>query len=274
MDIVNDKTTFYGHAYASIQPTINFITYLRSKIEFNIERVMYLTITAISNHINFYNKDIKNKNLMVNNDEELYHVSMALTNADINGSVNRRNGRKKLPVFELTNDKKFNPLKRNIYVWCGLPGSGKDYMANLYFPTIPVFSFDKMRIEAYDDHVKNDIEENDKKYHAAFEFCNEKKINLLDMIKKKTKNIGDFAICNVNLTKKARTVIVNSFGDANYHCYYVTTDSKTAIARDSKRKMADKSVGVNVIEHMAKNQIIPTLSEGFSFVHVLFNGEF
>jgi predicted kinase len=273
--VKGDKVAFYSHAFASIQPTIDFIYYLRDHIEFDVHDILNLVLPAVSNHIHFYNTETKNKNLLLNNSDRLKHVSMALAIADTNGSINSTEStthKKTVPVDIELQNVKYNPDLRHVYLICGLPGVGKDYIAKQVYPDLHVLSFDNERIRAYREHNESNVN-SDTEYHLAWEYCKNNKINLLSMLAETDKKLGknSIVICNTNLTYKSRRKLMNVFGKANYFCDYVVSSLTNIKKRDINRKYHDKTVGDQIIKNMAEIQQIPTFREGFVSVNVINN---
>lgn len=258
------QNTFYNHAYRSIPKTIEFLLYLKDKMNFHsFDTVMNLVLPAVSNHLNLYNK-MKYKTLLFNNNPNLYEVSTQVALCDSMGSIclDRKFDNVEYGIKET------NKHERNCYVFCGLPGSGKDYLAEQF--EYPIFSFDNERINALKENVDcSDMDEKEL-YMKAFTYCNENKIDLMKRMRKSIAKVsGDICICNTNLTSKARKSLINSLGKFNYHCKYVICDFNVVLERDKNR--SGKTVGYNVINRMNKNQIIPTLREGFDSVEIVLN---
>jgi predicted kinase len=253
------KVTFYSHANYSIRDTIQ-ILYTFKDIFDDFEKVCNLVLPAVANHIDLYNQS-KNKHMYFNNDLDLYHVCNQLAICDANGSICMN---KKYDVVDF--DYVLPELhERNVYVFCGAPGSGKDYLAEK--KGLPIVSLDNERIKIFKEN--NDVSGmTDKEiYQDAFVYCNENKIDLMKCMKKTVKSIkGDYCICNTNLNKKARRSLINQLGKANYHCIYVIADIKTLHDRDLQRD--SKTVGWNVINRMTWQQQIPSMKEGFSSVKI------
>lgn len=265
------KCTFYGHSYASIQETVNFIYHLNRKGFINdINRVLSLTLTAISNHIDIYQETTKRKELMMNLDEDLRTVSSILFKCDSAGSISPKDSKKKCginfyenPFVKLDSVK----YKKTIYIYCGVPGVGKDFLAEK--KKLPILSFDDIRIQEFlkkYPHSKYTKEI----YELAFQYCNEKKINLLQILKKKIDELNsDVIICNTNCNKKSRRTLVSSFGKVNFKAVYIVSETLKIIEKDLKRN--SKTVGHQVIEKFIYNQQIPTLKEGFDSVEIIAN---
>jgi hypothetical protein len=271
------KCTFYGHGNASIQDTVDFISYLND-IGYisNMDYVLGLVLPAVSNHIDLY-RDAKRKEQFLNGSTDLREISAVLADCDSKGSITFEFTTKKKGVdiedFDLTGGVKEDPSLRTIYVYCGVPGVGKDYIAES--TGLPIVSFDDIRLEEYRTTHLNSTWYNlsePERYIAAFEWCNSEKIDLMKLMRKKVVNIiGDVIISNTNCNKKARRSIINSLGKANYKSVYVVSTKETIIGRDIGRETDSKTVGQDVIRRFMFNQQIPTIREGFVSSKIVFN---
>jgi len=279
IDVNRVKATFHSHGYASIQDTINFLYHLNGNGYItDLQNVMNLVLPAVSNHINHYN-NTKNKELYFNNNEELREVSKLLSICDCAGSISNDTN-KDVTMPKIRKNIEYNPTLKTIYLYCGVPGSGKDYIAN--GTQLPIFSFDNERIYHY---LKNNDINNDSKsevYKKAFIYCNENKIDLYKSMKNSIDKIeGDVIICNTNCNKKARNRIVSSLGKANYICNYVVAPLDIIYKRDENRYSKNlgpfiinrysKNLGPFIIDKFAYNQQIPTTKENFINVNIIIN---
>jgi len=257
-----NKVTFYNHPSMSIKNTIE-ILYAFKDIFDNFENVCNLVLPSVENHINLYNQS-KNKHMYFNNNPDLYHVSNTLAICDAHGSICLNKKYDPVP-FKLSLPEKH---ERNVYIFCGAPGSGKDYLAEKM--GLPIVSFDKERVKIYQE--KNDVSNLSEKdiYKNSFKYCNDNKVDLIKCMKKTVKSIeGDYCVCNTNMNAKARRTLINQLGKANYHCKYVIADNDTLHNRDLQRD--SKTVGWTVILRMIKTQEIPSMKEGFASVNIVCN---
>lgn len=172
-------------------------------------------------------------------------------------------------------------MDKCVYMYCGVPGSGKDYLAEKT-PNSEIVSFDNIRIDLWKKEQSQDTLDkmSDKEiYNEAWEWCKENRINLMGHMMKQIKHIFDTSekyvcICNTNLTRKARRKIINSLWSfKNYKieiiCVYVLVPYKDIINRNLYR--SSHTVPMSVIEQMCLNQHIPTLYEGFDSVSIINN---
>lgn len=260
------KVTFHNHPANSIFKTIDFMYFIRNAgIISNFDYTINLVLPAVSNHINLYN-DSKNKHLYFNNNQDLYEVSLQLGMSDSMGSLSKN---RKFKLVDYKEKDKKKEYDRTCYVFCGLPGVGKDYLAAK--KGLLILSFDDERLDIYKNssHYVDGLSELET-YRKAHEYCDERKINLLKLIARRAKGwVGNIAVCNKNLSAKARRSIINSFGNYNFECIYVVSDMDTIIDRNNKRK--SKSIGKDIILNTAMKQTIPSIREGFDTINIVAN---
>jgi len=155
--------------------------------------------------------------------------------------------------------KQWNNDLPTITIWTGLPGSGKDYLAEK--TGNPILSFDDIRVEEYYNKC-NWRELTDKDIYAnAFIYCNENKIDLMKLMKRDAKCLidegKDINICNTSLTRKSRRAIINTIGPKyNYVVKQVFAPLDVIMSRNESR--TSKTVPEEVIERMCKNMTIAT----------------
>jgi len=261
------KVSFYGHADASIQPTIDFILYLVSKEIINYDDVDYFMefgLSAMANHMVYYQNYNKLDHFTGNDD--LYKIYFKrMENMDGNGSISKSEKIEDVKDIEVKEyiPKKWNDKLPTVTIWTGLPGSGKDYLAEQTDDVI--LSFDDIRVDCYmqhlfdiDDHIKRTPAE---VYDNAFGFCNERKTNLMKIMSKLAQHELKFgnnvSICNTSLTRKARRSIINSIGvKYNYVVKQVFVPTKVLIERNSTR--TNHNVPINVIERMMDHMTVCT----------------
>jgi len=264
------RVTFRDHPSKSIMKTIDFLYYIRhTGIIKDFEFVTNLVLPAISNHINLYNST-KNKNLYFNNNLDLYEVCLQLGMSDSMGSLCDNRKFKQIDYDHYIKNKDHD---RTCYIFCGLPGVGKDYIAKKM--GLLILSSDNERLEIYKNSKEykeygKDLSEKEL-YRTAFDYCGQKKdVDFIKLIAKKAKNWhGNIAICNTNLNAKTRRRTINSLGKYNFKCIYIVSDMNSILQRDKDR--SSKMVGEEVIMYMAMNQTIPSIREGFDEVRIVVN---
>jgi predicted kinase len=282
------KIAMYGHAFASIQDTIEFINYLfrkRYDFELGIDTTdwdtYYYVLTIISNHMD-YMMNSKDRDSLVNNDDILYMFAETFMYCDKKGSFSADNTAimpKRIIVSENENDS--DPItldelwnvrdEHNIIMMAGPPGSGKDFVSSTFFPTHHIVSFDNIRMRKYDEYLSTKGEKVfDRKntYKEAFEYCNSYNIDLnAEMLSEIDKlfNVGKkVIICNTNMSRKLRkstiNLIRNKYPEESIGCIYLCCDRDTLYRRDRNR--VDKTVGEEVIDKFIFNQQIPVMKDG------------
>lgn len=264
------RVTFRNHPANSIAKTIDFLYYIKDRnIVNDFEFVINLVLPAVSNHINLYNST-KNKHLYFNNNLDLYEVCLQLGMSDSMGSLCED---RKFKQIDYSYHRKDQEYDRTCYIFCGLPGSGKDYIAEKM--GLLILSSDNERLEIY----KNSKEYKEygkglsekELYRKAFAYCDQKKdVDFLKLISRKARNWhGNIAVCNTNLSAKTRRRTINTLGKYNFKCLYIVSDMNNILKRDRDR--SSKTVDKEVIMSMAMNQTIPSIREGFDEVRIVAN---
>jgi predicted kinase len=266
-DVKEDgKVTFYGHADASIQPTIDFIMYLRDNSIINdhdVDYFMEVGLSPMANHMVYY-QNYNKLNYFTGNDTliEMYFRRMA--RMDGKGSICKGEKIEQSKGTELKEyiSESWNSKLPTVTIWTGLPGSGKDYLAEQNNDEI--LSFDKIRLEVYKnillDGVWDDLTDI-QKYQNAFAYCNANKTDIMKIMSKKAKILlqgGKNAnICNTSLTRKARRAIINSIGvNYNYVVKQVFVPTNVIIKRNDNR--TNHTVPVKAIHRMMKHMTVCT----------------
>lgn len=194
-------------------------------------------------------------------------------------------------------------MNYDIVVFCGVPGSGKDYIARTRGYNI--VSLDKCRLEVFREAMDDDgvIVSPSEEYDLAFNYCCDKKINLGPLMEKKIKAWMDskasmderfskmelngyfeqkrkdliaepmkIAICNTHMNPKSRKrtlEMLRKLGVKKVGCCFVDVEREVAIERDSVR--LDHRVGEKVIDQMFSSLVYPTTAEGFDSIEIIDN---
>lgn len=148
--------------------------------------------------------------------------------------------------------------KPNLYILCGLPGSGKSTFANKliaeYKENTCLFSSDEIRAELWGS------EECQKNPEKVFSLMQDRTIEAL----KKGYNVIYDA---TSLTRKSRkNIISRSKKIANLICYIIWSPIEMCVAQDASRK---RTVGKAVIDKMAKTFQAPYYDEGFAEINAI-----
>ena len=286
VDDTKKKTTFYSHSFASIQDTVDFVYHLENSDVFDgsFIDIMNLVLPAVSNHNDLY-RSPKRIELFFNNNKMLKLVSEVLANCDSKGSITHEFSKKKTGVdFECIDLKPCKEVKdnlRNVYIYNGTPASGKDYLAGIK-SDLPVLSFDDVRVEEYKKHLLNTFGDNpirvdkyvnaytnSELYKLAWEWSVESKLDVWNCMKDRVNNIKGDYIITCAYSKKGRKRIINSFGKANYYCFYVVAETDMIFTRNESRN--SKNLDNSIIKRFLKNQQIPTIREGFVHTEIICN---
>lgn len=271
------KVTFYGHADYSVQHAIDVTYKFFKKIkeeniiidDCKIDDVLPYIINIVGNHMKFYTYTPEKYNLLSNYDNQLLNMFYEFEQSDINGSYPIKSQEICLKRFE--NNKPFNKDEIDIWVYMGIPGSGKDTHAQQ--SGLPIISLDKARIMAYYDmyNITEDMNP-DALYSKAFEYVSKNNIDLNPYIIKQMDklNTSKFAICNTNISIKSRKFVLNQlknkYSNSKIGCRYMVCSTETCIERDINRKSKDKLIGEHIIKRIGSKIEPPTLCENFDFI--------
>lgn len=260
------KVIFYGHSDVSTQYTIDFLNYLFEKnfISFNeFDSFIKYNLSAVANHIIYY-KNLEKKQLFANNNPLILRNFEILAKMDTEGSICKKSKiEEKQHIKEIIDLRNFDHSNPTVHIWCGLPGSGKDYLANKL--GFPIISFDDIRIEIFKQFNKVSESISDSElYDNAWNFCIEKGIDLNKYLRKKAKihleKGNSISICNTSLTRKSRRSIINTIGTKyNYIIEFVAVNSEKILDRNEKRTY--RHVPTKVIFNMMDRINVPTLFE-------------
>ena len=262
---------FYGHPDASVQKTIDFLDHLeKEKIltRAEIDRWINLYLPAMANHMVYYQNLHKlNHFAGMDNFGILKYAYKKMASMDAKGSIcksEKVKGKEEGLVLEDYIERKWNFNLPTVTIWSGLPGSGKDYLAEKTEDKI--ISFDDIRIHLYTKHCKKvgiEFPENDEElYDEAFTWCSENVNNLNPTMVKQVKKAFDkglnVSICNTSLTRKARRKIINVIGHnkANFVIKQVFATTDTIFKRNYKR--VSKTVPIDVIINMSRKIAVAT----------------
>lgn len=259
------KVTFYGHADASVQPTIDFVLYLLEKeiiTKPGLDAFMLWGLPAMANHMVYY-QNLNKKNLFAGDSSMLRIYLSIMAVMDSIGSICKEakvKGALEGVKYEPYEVKQWNDRLPTVTIWTGLPGSGKDYLAEK--TGNPILSFDDIRVELYKLHKWSGFTLTDSEmYMNAFIYCNENKINLMNHLRRKAKKLlddgYDINICNTSLTRKSRRAIINAIGTKyNYVINQVFAPTETVLARNANRD--SKCVPEHAINRMMTHMTVAT----------------
>lgn len=167
---------------------------------------------------------------------------------------------------------------KEIYLICGIPGSGKDWYVNNIIRG-NVVSFDDIRVMCYENFNPNHGLGSIDLYNKAWEHCNSKKIDLMLPLTNRIKYLFEInqipCICNTLLTRKSRERMLNDlkrvFKDVKFNAVFLTVDSKTALERNANRNT--HRLSEDVMNRFLNGPLeLPSCIEGFETVKVVHNG--
>lgn len=295
--------TFYSHEMYSVYPCISFLEHLESKNILSsygvIDDFIELVPVVVGKHTQVYGiktaGDIAN---ICNYNLYTLGIMSDLLNADEAGQIilNSRDSFKDkqhrndlieqaFDIIHLYNknyeERELSLCKVSLY--CGIPGSGKDYLASLSGCTI--FSTDQEILKKYvkDKGIVDNISEVEI-YRNAFEYCKDTGFNSVGAM---IKSISDFweqgntlkpiAICRTHLNVKSRRSILNELKRIQKrYTKNGTIDCKVVLAplsmcMDSDRNRTTHQVGESVIKNFAARIDFPTMLEGFDDICIIWN---
>lgn len=277
-------------------------------IQFNNEEIGNIvknTAFLVCNHMSGYDAINYEKYLkdgdyigilnLCNYDKELIYYMNTLLTADEIGQIAKEHSGHKNPTvriaayenafnncdeLKILREQELSNKELKFGVFCGLPGSGKDHYAELN-EFDEILSFDKIRVTLYKNSSEYKETDNEKLiYQKAFEYCEKRKPDLLSILDSQIKHIrkNDYrkkiAICNTNISKKVRaqlSYMINNYKKSNEYsrCYYIASPTEVCVNNDILR--SDKTVKLMVIQNIAKTIYLPTYSEKFDDIKIIFN---
>ena len=296
LDHVKMKARFTQHGPHGVLNALEYTSDLLKRFEDKIyslderknilERICYMT----SRHMEYDNMaDINKLAAFGNYSDDLVEDFYKFSIADCEGRImlkERHDGKRSelidLMKYQMEDIKEINwnywdtnVNSPTIWIYCGIPGSGKDYQANQQ--NLKVFSYDKVRMDYYKNFSStyNPKKSESETYSEAYEYFIEKNINpdtFLNADLKKHFNengsLDNIAICNVNLSLKARKRILHNIRsvhpNAKVGCRFILTPLSQAVINDSTRE--SKNLGKDLIVSRFNELVLPTMLEGFSSV--------
>lgn len=272
------KVAFYNHAFASVQPAIDFLAY--SNFHFSSDEIYYI-LNVISNHMEYFDADIDKKYLLANKKSLLFKLGENMNFLDKKNSIDVN--------LRFLDDHSCNILSYvpqakddkdvDIYMYCGCPGSGKDYLAERDVGNI--VSYDQIREDIYLEEYPERCDQVNRAdlYKEAWQYCNDKNFDLNTVLYQRVVNLvengEEVAICNTNLTRKARRSIAGLFHKYKIGVRYVIADSKTFHNRNENRE--SKNLDRKVMNKFIYNQQVPSLfdfkgQKNVNFIEMEYNG--
>ena len=282
--IDGDRVRMSGHELAGIQDTIDFLFYLGC----DYPTIYCELLTLISNHMNFISDQMKEKDKikLCNNNQSFIELAEDCSIADKRGSItsdkDMKSGSTSIDTEQISDSDEpiFDVSHCNIILMCGIPGSGKDYIASRRFPDAKIVSWDNIRIRLYKDYLKERNmgfpSSEAELYNQAFNFVNKNKINLNSYLKEEVESVlksgyNQVIVSNTNLTRKRRRSTINLLSKLadKIGAMYVVADYNTALRRNTERK--SKQISESTICKMSLNQQMPTLFDGFDDIEFVLN---
>lgn len=277
------KISFFGHDEYSTQIALEVmvnrfnrdISYDVSKDE--IDNILYI----VGKHdVCLREKDPYNVGLLMNDNHRLLYFYYKFKEADDNGRFYIKNDNDIQWYDSVYTYKEYEPLiekNLNHVVFCGVPGSGKNFMAKA--DNFEIISYDQIRMDIFKQYKNiNNLNPADA-YNQAYDYCKNNKGNLYKELVDRVINSTSkrIAICNTNTSIKARRDCIKAFKERfdrlgtynEIECRFVLNTRKNCINNDLNRSEDDKLVSEEVIDKFLCNINLPTMHEGFGQVKLI-----
>ena len=262
------RATFHGHEHASIQPAVDFIYYLKTTNQlpaFFTNEYVYKTLNIISNHMDYYRFDDEDAyTYLANKGNELFILGKTLSALDKRNSLDKeyRFLDEKIPKYMYVDDEKKQIPECNIVIWCGVPASGKDCLAERAGGMI--CSYDNARIDLFKKaYPHSNIEDQKLLHNQAWDYARWKQDELDALLKAEVEAAvatgWKVHICNTSRTRKSRRRLASLFSKHKMIVVYVVAPTEIINMRNKGR--ATRTVPANVMEGMFNNQQIPSMWE-------------
>jgi len=284
------KKYFRGHDGRSMQIMMNHWELICEVFGITKEDLIELMLIVQVHTLYYQLKDPKDIFKYLNHNHQTFRLYSALSVADVSGQIRSTfdGNDAKFDITKLLGSEVMLPFpkeydnERKFIIFSGCPASGKDYYASGFNYIDVILSWDDIRLELF--LAANPDSTNDSyaiQYRKAFHWCNDQKIDLLQITQKRVNKAYSggatvVAISNVNLTKKARKSLLGIARNckATPHSVYILSHLPTLIERDITRAETDdkgKTVSDKIITGMYFNQFLSTQAEGFDSISYIFN---
>lgn len=266
------KIAMYNHSFSGVQLTIDFLDYLMNSksIHFANDDI-YAILNVVSNHMDYFGLGVEDRVLLANKNPDIFYLGEILHILDKRNSIDINGDFVNEDIFNIEVADGFDLChsgiaeNHDIIIYCGCPGSGKDYIAEQDGNI--VWSFDQVRVDKYLlDHPYETHMPEHQIYKNAFEYCNEIKFDLntrlIRGVKEDLENtdiIKNISICNTSLSRKSRRSLVSQLSKYNIKIVYVVAPSYTLHYRNENR--SSKKLDRLVMNKFIYNQQVPSLFE-------------
>lgn len=173
--------------------------------------------------------------------------------------------------------KAIDPSDIDVWLYCGIPGSGKDYQASL--EKFNIISYDKISVESYkalsgistSNMSEHDLYMNAYEYGLKTNFDMNKAFNEeLSFYYRKHKGFKNLAICNTMLTPKSRRKVILSLQRMNPNVKigirFVLTPLDICIENDKNR--TEKTIGETTIKRFS-GMVLPEHRKHYSYTGII-----
>jgi predicted kinase len=275
---------FIGHEKRSVQEFIKLSKYFFYKYKLSCLDLYNIQLIINAHSVYWQHKNINDVVKFLNYNNTLLDIYKIVCTADMRGQITDvpKNDSLISTVFETNMPFEKNDYDKEFVILVGCPAAGKDsfitnsdkYSSDKY----SIVSFDQIRIDLYTKEFGDTSDNYDTLYKKAWEYCNNKKYNLEDIMFNDyiSKIYHNVIISNTNLTIKSRKRLINRLYNEYDNCkitiIYIYLEESELIERDLHRGKNDKTVGEDVITSMFHSIDVPTSNENVDQILVLYNG--
>jgi len=268
---------FKGHAQTSAQLAFTYLYNHKDFYGLSDNDIIEIVIAITYHDIYYQLKYIKKLYSYLNYSEKLIQMYSFLTKADHDGQIRMPDNIDQNEHDLLNVDYDFDDsifTNKTLYLMVGIPASGKDtIIGNNYSDCVSV-GYDDLRIKLYKENIMSwEILSYDNLYKNAYQWCNDNKINIRQVLHDTVKDLFNSGvkrviINNTNVSGKVRKYFKGLAREchATFNCICVMTTPVNAIDRNINRSNEfenGKTIPNNVITNMWKRFTIPTKKEGF-----------
>ena len=262
------RASFFGHECASIQPTIDFSDYI------NIKENLKDTLFMVNNHMVFHKATPETLAGYCNYDKELFEKCAIFSLADSKGRISDVKD-VRLVEFPSIVSMKASVEDADVIFTCGVPGSGKDYVAEKLFPNHKIVSFDDIRVHEYLKVFPKDASmADDALYEKAWNWCRKKidltKLAMNDIIRWHNMGYG-VVLANTNCTIAARRQMLHAINTAKMTSSAIFVAVPSDIFKKRNQERSSRTVPEAAINRFSKELSVPTMNEGFIATDIILN---
>ena len=266
------RASFFGHENASIQPTVDFLHWLG--INHNMvftDKAVETILYVINNHMVFHKATIDTLVGYCNHNALLFYHCNHFALSDSKGRVSDI---KEIRNLGFEGEETVAKVEdADIIFACGIPGSGKDYVAEKRFPDRKIVSFDNIRVDMYLKSFPKAKDMDTKElYSKAWEWSRKKVDLTAETVKlvKESLDRGVKVVVNTSCGIFSRRGLIHSLrGLGTMSAIFVVVPLYVALERNRSR--SSKTIPEDAVVRFSRKISLPTESEGFIAVEVIQN---